>query len=112
MSAILQNIKGQLEKRSANDGRPMVAVRFTCSFADRGGECEQPTEDARQTVKLVSKKSYEEGVVLVKCPCEKLHLLADNLGWFGDEKNIEEILASKGEEVMRLQALDFVDAAT
>ncbi|KAK3757485.1 hypothetical protein RRG08_050369 [Elysia crispata] len=63
-----------------------------------------------------SKKSYEEGVVIVKCcNCGSLHLIADNLGWFEDVegRNIEEILASKGEEVMRASdthlPLDFME---
>lgn len=43
------------------------------------------------------------GVVIVRCDgCENLHLIADNLKWFGDERNIEEILREKGEEVRHL----------
>jgi hypothetical protein len=46
-----------------------------------------------RTSKSFSKRSYLEGVVIVVCPeCKTKHLIADNLGWFGKEKNIEEIL--------------------
>ncbi|CAK9025953.1 UDP-N-acetylglucosamine transporter (Golgi UDP-GlcNAc transporter) (Solute carrier family 35 member A3) [Durusdinium trenchii] len=106
LKAMLENIRLQLEKRSTRKERARLAMAFTCTYA---GECKQDSEQARRTVKLISKQSYEHGVVLVKCPCDKLHLVADNLGWFGEEKNIEEILAARGDEVRRLQADDLLD---
>lgn len=31
------------------------------------------------------KNAYHKGVVLIKCDnCNKVHLVADNLGWFDD----------------------------
>lgn len=49
--------------------------------------------------KDISKHSYEKGVVILRCDgCSNLHLVADNLGWFNEGKNIEEILKSKGRE--------------
>ena len=44
------------------------------------------------------------GVVLVKCVSDNYHLIADNIGWFaesGEAKNIEEMMAERGEEVQR-----------
>lgn len=54
-----------------------------------------------RSAKTISKHAYYKGVVLVRCPCcEKLHLIADRLGWFDDESvDVESILAAKGEVV-------------
>jgi hypothetical protein len=68
---------------------------FTC------GNCET------RAVKGFAKSSYEKGVVLVQCPgCAKRHVVADHLGWFGPEKNVEDILAAKGEAVRRVTDVD------
>ena len=60
-----------------------------------------------------SKDAYQNGVVLIRCDgCENLHLIADNLGWFKDEKtNIEDILKEKGERIskfMNNESLEFM----
>lgn len=59
---------------------------FTC------GRCET------RAAKAFSRRSYEHGIVLVRCPgCQSTHLIADNLGWFGGGKtNVEKLLQSKG----------------
>ena len=64
-------------------------MAYTC------GKC------GHKQARTFSRKSYEEGVVLIRCEnCDSLHLIADNLGWFEDESvNIEQIMARKGEKV-------------
>jgi len=59
----------------------------------------------------MSKKSYEKGVVLIRCDgCDNLHLIADNLGWFRDSKtNVVDILREKEEEVRSLSCLDMLE---
>lgn len=50
-----------------------------------------------RSAKPFSKHSYEKGVVIVQCPgCKGRHLLADRLGWFGEDGSIEETLARHG----------------
>lgn len=61
---------------------------FTCN------QCET------RSVKSFSKRAYTHGVVIATCPgCEARHLIADNLNWFGEGRNIEEIMRKRGVRV-------------
>mmetsp|Transcript_15441 Transcript_15441/g.41443 ORF Transcript_15441/g.41443 Transcript_15441/m.41443 type:complete len:191 (+) Transcript_15441:92-664(+) len=81
-------------------GERRLMMVFTCK------RCE--TRDT----KTFSKVAYEQGVVIVRCGgCQALHLIADNLGWFGEERNVEEILASKQQSISKLIASESKDGA-
>eukprot|EP00117_Sycon_ciliatum_P007534 scpid95233/ scgid10597/ DNL-type zinc finger protein len=56
-----------------------------------------------RTAKMMSKQAYQHGVVIAQCPsCKNRHLIADNLGWFGEGAHtIEDVLKKKGQEVKR-----------
>lgn len=72
------------------DTHGQYMIMFTCK------KC-----DTKQS-KFFTKNAYHQGVVLVRCDgCSAFHLIADNLGWFGDDKtNIETIMKEKNEEMI------------
>lgn len=65
-------------------------IQFTCNI------CEHINK------KFMSKKSYTEGVVIIKCDdCKNNHLIADHMGWFDSQKSpgtIEDIMKAQGKE--------------
>ena len=92
---MLKSIPGS---KTTND---VMIIVFTCKVCG--------TRAARK----MSKEAYNHGVVLIRCPgCNNLHLIADHLGYFDDNStNVEQILAQKGEKVMRKddkQVLEFL----
>ena len=104
---------------------PKYSLTFTCKVP----ECDERTSH------MFSKRAYHHGIVIIQCPkCKNRyvvfakralvrsciqgddltlggrsrHLIADNLGWFKDERtgqgslrNVEEIMRSKGQQVTR-----------
>jgi len=48
-----------------------------------------------------TKTAYYFGTIFVRCQgCPTVHLVADNLGWYSDEKlNIEKIMERKGDSI-------------
>lgn len=61
--------------------------------------------------KTVSKLAYLKGVVIVRCSkCQNTHLVAGNDKWIDDihgKRNIEDILAEKGENVQQVSMQEF-----
>ncbi|CAL8466780.1 g6316 [Coccomyxa elongata] len=84
-----QNSEAEESAAFSSSGKDMLAV-FTCTKCDT------------RSVKPFSKRAYDHGVVIVKCPgCQSHHLLSDQLGWYGEKQNIEDILSEKGGNIIR-----------
>ncbi|XP_011670866.1 DNL-type zinc finger protein-like [Strongylocentrotus purpuratus] len=87
-----QSDDGSAAKQALGKIEGKLHLAFTCKVC------------GMRTARSISKHAYEKGVVIVKCSgCENNHLIADNLDWFkgakGAGRNIEEIMAAKGENI-------------
>lgn len=87
--------KHKSHEENTSDQKQRLHLVFTCAKCDT------------RATKSFTKDAYEKGVVIVTCPgCQARHVIADNLGWFGEEKNIEQILAAKGQSVTKITDSD------
>ena len=73
-------------------GGKKLAIIFTCTVCDT------------RSAKKFSERSYRHGVVVVKCPgCQNHHLIADNLGFFEDDRwDVEKLAAERGDEINKV----------
>ncbi|KAF7726605.1 hypothetical protein EC973_008569 [Apophysomyces ossiformis] len=74
------------------DPKHQLLIGFTCKV------CQERSHH------VMSKLAYTKGVVLIQCAgCQNRHLIADNLGWFRDEKTtVEDLVREKGEAIRKV----------
>jgi len=82
--------EGEGNGQSVGKIPPKLELHFTCNVCDT------------RSIKRFSKQAYKKGVVIVRCNgCKNNHLIADNLGWFGEDTNVEEMMKKQGSVVQR-----------
>jgi len=91
-----------LRKLQLSDGeeRACVIMDFQCDADEK--ICEQKHWLDRRSAKAISLGALNEGVVLVRCPCEHLHLIADNLNWFGGDTGLEEVFEKRKAKISEM----------
>ena len=69
-------------------------LMFTC------GPC------GNKLARKFTKDAYHKGVVLIRCDkCDNIHLIADNLGWFEDNKwNVEQLQENNGKPLLKIKS--------
>jgi hypothetical protein len=79
-----ESSKRSMNSKEKND----LIMMFTCTVCDP------------RSAKTMTRDTYDNGIVIVRCPrCQKLHLIADCLGWFGRPGSVEDFLAQQGVDV-------------
>ena len=101
-SARFQTSPAPFRQISGSSSSEAFAFVFTCTKCD--------TRDAKR----IGKRAYQQGVVIVKCDgCGGMHLVADNLGWFGEGKqNVETFMQEQGRTVWKGEVLEARDLVT
>jgi protein import protein ZIM17 len=81
-----ESSKRSMNSKEKND----LIMMFTCKVCDT------------RSAKTMTRDTYDNGIVIVRCPrCQKLHLIADRLWWFGEPGSVEDFLAQQGVDVRK-----------
>lgn len=87
----------RFQSTESSDSSGKLFIGFVCKVCN--GVCSH----------FMSKLAYTKGVVLIECKgCNNRHLIADNLNWFGEGKNIQEILAKKASSAKQLGSNEWI----
>ncbi|KRX06061.1 hypothetical protein PPERSA_01139 [Pseudocohnilembus persalinus] len=73
--SVSYTISGNIKGPKGSNGEGLYVLMYTCKICNT------------KQMRSFTKQAYHEGVVLLRCEgCDKLHLIADNLGFFDDKK--------------------------
>lgn len=106
-SSSISNLNNRITQIRNESTQPLgkieqkMQLMYTCKVCDT------------RNSETITKIGYTKGVVIVTCKeCSNNHLIADNLNWFTDmdgKKNIEDILAEKGEKVIKIDTGEYLE---